>query len=121
MTAFEGLMGNTCNLRVIEYLLPFTNAKFNETDLMEEVGVSKPTMIAVIRKLVEFGIIQKVDQKRNSTYYQVNKDSPFIRLFRDLNNLIIDHMYGEGSSPKSKEVTTPRYISTSTQPEIREL
>ena len=112
MTAFEGLMGNTCNLRVIEYLLPFTDAKFNETDLMEEVGVSKPTMIAVIRKLLEFGIIQKVDQKRNSTYYQVNKDSPFIRLFRDLNNLIIDHMYDEVLPPK---VTTPQFVITQSE------
>lgn len=95
MSTFEGLMGNTSNLRVIAYLLPFTNAKFNEKDLMEEVGVSKPTMIKVIRKLAEFELILKAEQKGNSTYYRVNRASPFIRLFEELDNLTIQHKYGE--------------------------
>jgi hypothetical protein len=94
-TVFDGLMGNTSNLRVISFLLPLTHAKFTEKDLIEEVGVSKPTMIKVIRKLVEYELITQVEKRGNSTYYRVNTASPFIKAFEDLDNLIIEHKYGD--------------------------
>jgi DNA-binding transcriptional regulator GbsR (MarR family) len=95
MSIFEGVMGNTSNLRVIKFLLPFTHAQFNEKDLMEEVGVSKPTMIKVIKKLVEFEMIVPTERRGNSTYYRVNTSSPFIKAFEDIDNLIIQYKYGD--------------------------
>ena len=43
MKPFEGLLGNNCELRMLEYLLPFDGMDFNITELTEEVGVSKIT------------------------------------------------------------------------------
>lgn len=102
MAPFEGLMGNTCNLRVIEYLLPLKNTKFNEKDLIEDIGVSKPTIIKAIRKFTEYELIKKVEQVGNSIYYKVNSASPFIPLFEDVDNLIIQHLVGE------EKVTLPK-------------
>lgn len=93
MSVFEGLFGNTSNLRAIAYLLSFPNAIFNEKDLMEEVNVSKPAMTKVIRKLAEFELIAKVEQKGNDTYYRVNRASPFVRLLEELGHLTIQHKY----------------------------
>jgi DNA-binding transcriptional ArsR family regulator len=95
MAPFESLMGNTCNLRVIEYLLPMKNTKFNEKDLIEDIGVSKPTIIKAIRKFTEYELIKRVEQVGNSIYYKVNRASPFITLFEDVDNLIIQHLSGE--------------------------
>lgn len=95
MSIFEGLMGNTSNLRVIKFLLPFIHAQFNEKDLMEEVGVSKPTMIKIIKKLVEFEMIVPTGKRGNSTYYRVNTSSPFIKMFENLDNLVIHYKYGD--------------------------
>lgn len=40
---FEGLLGNSGELRMIEYLLPLEGIDFNITELGEEVGVSRVT------------------------------------------------------------------------------
>ena len=40
---FEGLLGNNCELRMLEYLLPLDGMDFNITELAEEVGVSRLT------------------------------------------------------------------------------
>ena len=40
MKPFEGLLGNNCELRMLEYLLPLDGMDFNITKLAEEVGVS---------------------------------------------------------------------------------
>jgi DNA-binding GntR family transcriptional regulator len=107
MPVFDGLMGNTSNLRVISFLLPFTHAKFTEKDLIEEVGVSKPTMIKAMTKLVEYELITKVEQKGNSIYYRVNTASPFIKAFEDLDNLIIHHKYSETLLRQEEPNTVP--------------
>jgi DNA-binding transcriptional ArsR family regulator len=93
VSVFEGLLGNTSNLRAIAYLLSFPNAIINEKDLMEEVGVSKPAITKVIRKLAEFELIAKVEQKGNDTYYRVNRASPFVRLLGELGHLTAQHKY----------------------------
>lgn len=121
MSTFEGLMGNTSNLRVIAYLLPFTNAIFNEKDLIEEVGVSKPTMIKVIRKLAEFEIITKAEQKGSSIYYRVNRDSPFIQLFEELDNLTIQHKYGGGLPRGRIGIGTDHKEATDSAPKVRDV
>jgi len=102
MAPFDSLMGNTCNLRLIEYLLPMENTKFNEKDLIEDIGISKPTVIKAIRKFSEYELIKKVEQVGNSIYYKVNRASPFVPLLEDIDNLIIQHLSGE------KMVTLPK-------------
>src|SRR5665647_275647 len=92
MAPFDSLMGNTCNLRLIEYLLPMENTKFNEKDLIEDIGISKPTVIKAIRKFSEYELIKKVEQVGNSIYYKVNRASPFVPLLEDIDNLIIQHL-----------------------------
>jgi len=92
---FEGIFGNNCELRVMEFLLPLKGMEFNISELAEEAGVSRPTANRVIKKFVEHGVM-KVAQKRGGTsYYEINPESPFVKLFEDLNNIVIEQMLGE--------------------------
>jgi len=92
---FEGILGNSCELRTIEFLLPLKEMEFNITELGEEIGVTWPTISKTIKKFVEYGVM-KVACKRNGTkYYQIDESSPFVLLFENLNNLLIEHMLGE--------------------------
>ena len=37
---FEGVFGNNCELRVMEFLLPLRSMEFNITELAEEAGIT---------------------------------------------------------------------------------
>ena len=92
---FEGLLGGNCELRIIEFLLPLKDMDFNITELAEEVGVSRPTADHVIKKFVDWGIMKITQKRGGTTYYQLNFESPFITLFENLNNLVIEKMLDE--------------------------
>ena len=40
---FDGLLGNNCELRMLQYLLPLEGIEFNTAELAEEVRVSRVT------------------------------------------------------------------------------
>lgn len=89
---FEGLFGNNCELRLIEFLLPLEGMEFNITELAEEIKISRPTAIKIVKKFVEWGLLKIGRKKGGTNYYQINHDSPFVRLFEQFNNLIIENM-----------------------------
>jgi DNA-binding transcriptional ArsR family regulator len=94
MKPFEGLLGNNCELRMIEYLLPLEGIEFNLTELAEEVGVSRPSATKAVKKFVEWGLINS-RSKKNLTYYSINPESPIVKNILQLNNLLIEKMLGE--------------------------
>ena len=89
---FESLLGNNCELRIIEFLLPFEGVEFNITELAREAGVSRPTADRVIKKFVEWSFMKISMTRGGTTYYELNPESLFLKLFEDFNNLIIDQM-----------------------------
>lgn len=92
---FEGVFGNNCELRIIEFLLPLKDIEFNISELADEIGISRPTATKVIKKFVDNGIM-KVSQERCGTkYYEINSDSPYVKIFENLNNVIIERMLSE--------------------------
>lgn len=92
---FEGVFGNNCELRIIEFLLPLKDIEFNISELADEVGISRPTATNVIKKFVDHGIM-KVSQERSGTkYYEINSESPYVKIFENLNNIIIEQMLSE--------------------------
>lgn len=94
MKPFEGLLGNNCELRMIEYLLPLEGIEFNLTELAQEVGVSRPSATKAVKKFVEWGLIN-ARKKGSSTYYSINIESPIVQNILQLNNLLIEKMLGE--------------------------
>ncbi|NLZ30445.1 MAG: winged helix-turn-helix transcriptional regulator [Methanomicrobiales archaeon] len=90
---FEGVFGNTCELRILEFLLPLSGIEFNVTELAEEAGVSRVTAGRVVRKFVSWGLLN-VGAGR-VPLYSINIDSPIIRHIEDLNNALIERMLGE--------------------------
>jgi DNA-binding transcriptional ArsR family regulator len=92
MKPFDGILGNNCELRIIQFLLPLHGIDFNISELSEEVGVSRPTVTSVLRKLLEYKIIKISRRRSGVNYYEINTDSPFIRIFENLNNLLIEEI-----------------------------
>lgn len=92
---FEGVLGNNCELRVLEYLLPLGGIDFNVSELAEDVGVSRPTATRVLKKFVEHGIMKESRSQGQVVFYELDPRSPFVRLMENLNNLLIEEMLGE--------------------------
>lgn len=94
MKPFEGLLGNNCELRILEFLLPLNGIEFNVTELAEEVGVSRPSVTKTIKKFLEWDLIRS--RKVGSVaYYSIVSGSPIIKNIQQLNNLLIEKMLGD--------------------------
>lgn len=92
---FEGILGGNCELKILEFLLPLKDMDFNISELAEEAEVSRPTANNVIKKFVEWGIMEVSQRRGGNDYYQINPDSPFVIAIENFNNTIIEHILGE--------------------------
>lgn len=92
---FEGLLGNSSELKIIEFLLPLKDMEFNVTELAKEVNASRPTVDRIVKKFVKWGLMKIAYSHGNTKYYGLNRDSGFIEVFENLNNRLIEQMLGE--------------------------
>ncbi|KAF5085474.1 hypothetical protein DSECCO2_68080 [anaerobic digester metagenome] len=90
---FEKILGNTCEMRIIEFLLPLEDLEFNVTELAEESGVSRVTAGKVTKKFVEWGLLIKRDD--SIPYYRLNHENQIVKSIKLFNTAIIETMLGE--------------------------
>lgn len=92
---FEGLLGSSCELKIIEFLLPLKGLEFNLTELAEEVNIFRPTADRIVKKFVKWGLMKVASTHGRTKYYSLNENSDFIEVFEGLNNRLIEKMLGE--------------------------
>jgi DNA-binding transcriptional regulator GbsR (MarR family) len=92
---FEGLFGDTSELRTIQFLLPVSDLRFNISELARETRISRQTMMRVVAKLTKWNVLKIAGRHGGANYYALNQDSGFIKTFEDLDNLIIEQMEDE--------------------------
>ncbi len=90
---FEGLLGNNCELRMLEYLLPLQGIDFSIDELAEEVGVSILKTTRIIKKFVEWEIL--IPRTIIDTTYSINHESPIVKSIEQFNNLLIENILGD--------------------------
>ncbi len=119
---FEGLFGDTSELRTIQFLLPVSGLRFNISELARETRISRQTMIRVVAKLTKWNILKIAGRHGGANYYALNQDSGFIKAFEDLDNLIIEQMESEESRIKMAAASQEQCpIVTSLRPEGNDL
>ncbi len=96
---FEKVFGNTCELRLIEFLLPLEGIEFNITELSEETNVSRVTVGKVVKKFVKWGILTANNARIQQ--YSINPTSPIVQSVEILNNSLIGRMLG---NEKTQEI-----------------
>ena len=90
---FEGVFGNTCELRLLEFLLPLDDMKFNITELSEEAEVSRVTVGRVVRKFIKWDILTSTNDR--IPQYSINPASSIVRSLEIVNNSLIGQMLGD--------------------------
>ena len=98
---FEGVFGNTCELRMLEFLLPLEGMEFNVTELSDEVGVSRVTVGRVVKKFVAWGILNASNRK--IPRYSINPSSPIVRALESMNNALISQIIAEEKEEEEEQ------------------
>lgn len=96
---FEGLFGDTTELRAIQFLLPLKGMEFTFSNFSELMELSIPTTHKILKKFTAIKILTVVPVEGQETIYQVNKKNAFLKIFENLNNeiisIILHEMEGE--------------------------
>ncbi len=92
---FEGLFGNNCESRLLEFLLPLDGIDFNAEDLAKEICVSKETIVRVVKKFIDLKVMKLTCELNCEGYYRINPESPIVKSIEQLNNSLVEHIVGE--------------------------
>jgi len=119
---FEDLLGNSCELKLIEFILPLKDMEFNLTELAEEMNVSRPTVDRIVKKFVKWGLMKVAHTHGKTKYYALNEDSGFVGVFEDLNNWLVEQILGQEKLVQVDEYWTMESgVSFKTNPSLEEI
>lgn len=92
---FEGLLGNTSELRMIEYLLPLDKIEFSIGELAKDVGISKIIADRNVKKFVKWGLLILTRDTETTAYYTINNESHIVKCIEQFNNALIENILGD--------------------------
>jgi len=118
---FEGLFGDTSELRTIQFLLAVKDLKFNISELARETHISRQTMMRVVAKLTKWNVLKIAGKYGGANYYSLNEASGFIKALEDLDNCIIGQMMGEtGTAEMAASSEKQCHVALFAQPKIND-
>ena len=97
MIPFEGLFGNTAELRLIDFIWVMDDVEFSVLTLARECGVQERTMQRIVAKFLNWDILQCNSRTGN---FSLNVNSKIIRQMFYLNEVIIDMLLRMDSDEK---------------------
>lgn len=91
---FEGIFGDTCETRLLQFLLPMYGIEFNMAELTEEIGLTRQSISKAMKKFSEHGMV-KIRKEGRTWLYSINEESPLVKRLEDFDNSLIESMIGE--------------------------
>ena len=71
---FEGMFGNSCEIKMFEYLLSCPNFDFNISELGKIIGISRSSANTIVKRFLKWGILEK--RKKRPTKKLLRKRLP---------------------------------------------
>lgn len=90
---FEGLLGDTCETRLLQFLLPMYGMEFDMAELVGEIGLTRQSISKAMNKFAEKGMV-KIRKEGRTPLYSINEDSPLVKRLEDFDNSLIESMVG---------------------------
>jgi predicted transcriptional regulator len=112
---FEGLFGDTCESRILQFLLPMYGIEFDMAELTEEIKLTRQSISKVMRKFSSLGIVKMRKEGRN-LIYSINEESPLVKRIEDLDNTLIESMIGPEEFKKIQKSHEKRVRANSPKP-----
>jgi hypothetical protein len=102
---FGGLFGDTCETRLLQFLLPMYGIEFDMADLTEEIGLTRQSISKAMNKFSGRDMV-KIRKDGRTWLYSINEESPLVKRLEDFDNSLIESMVGpEVFRPNEKEQT----------------
>jgi len=89
---FEGLLGDTLELRLIQFMLPSKGLEFNISELAQAIHANRRTTARIVKKLAKWNVLQLSRRRGNTNYYTINEETGFAEALEYLNYCIIKQM-----------------------------
>lgn len=93
-TPFEGVVGKSVELRMIEFMLPLGDVEMSILDFVEFTGIGRRNVNIVVNKFERWGIFELVPGCEAK--YKINLDSPIVVAINEMNEAIIGLMLSGG-------------------------
>ena len=90
---FEGLLGDTCETRLLQFLLPMYGIEFDMAELVDEIGLTRQSIAKAAKKFAERGMV-KIRKEGRTPLYSINEDSPLVKRLEDFDNSLIESIIG---------------------------
>jgi len=91
---FEGMLGNTVELRVLERLIASPETEFNVAELSNMTGVHRDSASKVINKFLRWNVLVRTN-KGKMDFYRLNSDEPLVISINAFNDSLIMQMFPE--------------------------
>ncbi|MGB9176491.1 MAG: hypothetical protein WCB46_07125 [Methanoregula sp.] len=91
---FEGLFGDTCETRLLQFLLPMYGIEFDMAGLVDEIQLTRQSIAKTMKKLSEQGMVT-IRKEGRTWLYSINVESPLVKCLEDFDNALIKSMVGE--------------------------
>jgi len=96
---FEGLFGDTCETRLLQFLLPMYGIEFDMAELVEEIGLTRQSIAKAMKKFSDRGMV-KIRKDGRTWLYSINEESPLVKRLEDFDNSLIESMVGPAEFKK---------------------
>mgnify|MGYP000990771578 CR=1 FL=1 len=104
---FEGVLGNTVQLKLLQYLMSTPRLDFNITELKRVTRVSRPSVDRTVKNFVQWGIVRETGKRGNMTFYAINEESQLVISMRRFNNGLMEIMFPELFTDNSSPFAAP--------------
>lgn len=90
---FDGLFGDTCETRLLAFLLPMYGIEFGMAELTEEIGLTRQSVAKAMKKFSDRGMV-KIRKDGRTWLYAIDENSPLVKRLEDFDNSLIELMVG---------------------------
>ena len=109
---FEGLFGDTCETRLLQFLLPMYGIEFDMAELTEEIKLTRQSISKAMKKFSDRGMV-KIRKEGRTWLYSINEESPLVKRLEDFDNSLIESMVGPAEFKKIQQTHEKRVRAAS--------
>jgi len=90
---FGGLLGDTCETRLLQFLLPMYGIEFDMAELVEEIGLTRQSIAKAMNKFAARDMV-KIRKEGRTPLYSINENSLLVKRLEDFDNSLIESLIG---------------------------
>ena len=86
---FIEFMGDSPQIRILDFLLTEHNIDFSITDMAKNAGIGRATLYRIWKDLTKNKLIVKTREIGKAKLYKLNTENPFVKKLIELDNALV--------------------------------